>query len=300
MSPEGTCPLCGGSEFAIKYVLHDENFHIVTCGKCSFTFMHPYPTDEFLDEYYKNKDVHGFESESAEAYARPLGDRLVLFESLLKKIEPALAGGYAVDFGAGAGLAVAALKKLGFDAIGTEKNPRSAEVAKNLFGVEIVDKTLDELPGGIRLFTMFDVLEHIKYPIEFLRYVTSRMSADACMIGAVPNYHSIGRILHGTESASLAFPDHVSQFTKKTLVRTLSKSGFDVLYVGFPPPYGATFTLRLRNRLARKYQPSFLLTGAIKTLTWMKKHLVYPLPNFFAEQTGLLGQSLVFVARKKT
>ncbi|HEV2677812.1 MAG TPA: methyltransferase domain-containing protein [Aliidongia sp.] len=299
MPLEGACPLCGCSDFVVKYVLADESFRTVTCNKCKFSFMHPYPSDEFLDDYYKNKAVHGFEGESLDTYVRPLNDRIVLFENLLRKIDPPLTGGHAVDFGAGAGLAVAALKRLGFDAIGTEKNPRSAAVAKKLFGVEIVDQTLDELPGSIRLFTMFDVLEHIKYPVEFLRYAASRMSADACFIGAVPNYNSIGRILHGTESASLAFPDHVNQFTKGSLIKTLNDSGFDVLYTGFPPPYGATITLGLRNWLAIALKPSPLRRFLMKTATLIKKYLVYPLPNIFAERTGLFGQSLVFVARRR-
>jgi hypothetical protein len=30
--------------------------------------------------------------------------------------------------------------------------------------------------------------------------------------------------------------------------------------------------------------------------TWIKKYLAYPVPNMFAEKTGLLGHGLVFVA----
>ena len=79
------------------------------------------------------------------------------------------------------------------------------------------------------------MLEHIKYPKNFLSDVSREMSDGAIMIGAVPNYNGIGRILYGTRSASLIFPEHVNQFTKQSLAKTLRESGFEPLYIGFPP-----------------------------------------------------------------
>jgi hypothetical protein len=226
-------------------------------------------------------------------------DRVALFHTLFRVTELSLGGGFAVDFGAGMGMTVATLKRLGFDAVGIEKNPQAAAVGKALFDVEILDVELNTLGRKIDLFTLFDVLEHIKYPKNFLSDVSREMSDSAILIVAVPNYNGIGRILYGTRSASLIFPEHVNQFTKQSLVKTLRESGFDILYIGFPPPYGVTITLGLRARLRRLLGTGPTAALAVKLLVYIKKQLVYPLPNFFTERTGLLGHSLVVVAQKK-
>lgn len=299
MTPRQACPLCGGDETTKLYTLADPNFATVRCRRCRFIFMSPYPTDAFLHEHYLSIKLYGFEGETPELYARSMNDRIVLFETLFGKIGLPLRKGYAVDFGAGMGMVVAALKKLGFDAIGIEKNPMAAAVGKTLFEVDIFDIDLEKLSCTIDLFTLFDVLEHIKYPKNFLAAVREKMSEDATIIGAVPNYNGIGRILHGTRSASLIFPEHVNQFTKQTLQKTLDDSGFDVLYTGFPPPYGVTITLRLRAKLRKILGEGSAMRLIANLLVKLKKYVVYPLPNWFAESTGLFGHSLVFVARKR-
>jgi len=298
MAVHQLCPLCGADKSTAQYTFNS-NFKIVKCKSCRFSFMSPYPSDEFLDEYYRSAGLYNFTGENRQAYERSLQDRIGLFGNLLQKIDPARRRGYAVDFGAGIGMAVAALAKHGFDAIGIEKNPRAAAAGKALFGVDIVDRELDDLPREIDLLTMFDVLEHIKYPKDFLRLATRKMSRNASLIGSVPNYNGMGRLLYGTESGALSFPQHVNQFTKRTLTKTLEESGFEVLYIGFPPPYGVTITLRLRAMLQRHCGNGSFVRFVSKRLAEIKKYLVYPLPNFFAEQTGLLGHSLVFVAQKR-
>lgn len=298
MADPQACPLCGGEKTTKLYTLADPAFATVRCDHCRFTFMSPYPTDAFLDDYYRSTALYGFSSDLPEAYRRSMEDRLVLFRALIENTRLPT-GGFAVDFGAGIGMAVAALKQLGFDAIGIEKNPKAASVGKALFDVEILDRGLNELGREIDLFTLFDVLEHIKYPKDFLIGVSSAMSSQASVIGAVPNYNGIGRILHGTRSASLIFPEHVNQFTKQSLSKTLAASGFDVLYIGFPPPYGVTITFGLRLKLRRLLRNGSAVRLISKMLVYVKRYLIYPLPNFFTEQTGLFGHSLVFVARKR-
>ena len=299
MTAQQTCPLCGGDKTIKLYTLADPAFATVRCRACRFTFMSPYPTDEFLHEYYRSRELYGFEGSMPELYARAMQDRVVLFEMLFRRTGLPIGGRYAVDFGAGMGMAVAALKKLGFDAVGIEKHPQAAAIGRDVFGVDILDVALDQLPRWIELFTMFDVLEHIKYPKDFLETVREQMSEDAAVVGAVPNYNGIGRILHGIESASLIFPEHVNQFTKESLRKTLEEGGFEVLYIGFPPPYGVTITLRLRAKLRRILGDGAPMKLIANLLVKLKKYVVYPLPNWFAESTGLLGHSLVFVAQRR-
>jgi hypothetical protein len=295
---EDACPLCGAKEFSVKHVLTDPDFKTVRCADCSFLFMHPYPTDEFLENYYKARELYGLQGEADELYKRSLADRVTLFQGLFSKITPALRGGYAVDFGAGIGMVVAALRQLGFDAIGLEKNPLAAAVGKRLFDVEVSGIELGEISKKIDVFTLFDVLEHIKYPKDFLQFVHTKMTDLSVIIGAVPNYNALDRMIHGSASTSLIFPEHVSQFTRRSLRDTLDRAGFDVVYIGFPPLYAVRFTWGLR-RMLRELKIPLISFALDKIITKMKKYILYPIPNFFCEKTGLLGVSMVFVAKRR-
>ena len=120
-----SCPLCGGLETATLYTLVDPAFVTARCKACRFTFMNPYPTDEFLHAYYLSTKLYGFGSDDPEAYRRSMEDRVVLFDTLFRVAGLTPGTGFAVDFGAGMGMAVAALKQLGFDASRHRKEPAS-------------------------------------------------------------------------------------------------------------------------------------------------------------------------------
>ena len=132
---------------------------------------------------------------------------------------------------------------LGLKSLGIETNPQAQATGRHLFNAEIKDLILEEMPGDLDLFTMFEVLEHIKYPRDFLKAVRARMKETGAVIGTVPNYNGLARYLRGKHCIALAWPEHVNQFTRQTLRRTLEGAGFDVVYIGFPPPLGVVFTL---------------------------------------------------------
>lgn len=299
MIQDAGCPLCGENNLSVQYILADPTYRTAQCRACDFVFMNPYPSDSFLQDYYRSRVLYGTEGGTKEHFGRAIDDRRRLIENLLTAHGARLRDGYALDFGAGAGIAVAALDALGFEAIGIEENPQSPATALRLFGVKIVNKELGDVPDGIRLFTIFEVLEHIKYPKRFLATVHERLAPDACIIGSVPNYTGIGRYLNGTSSIALAFPEHVNQFTKRTLNRTLAESGFEVLYIGFPPPYGVSLTLGFRKYLENRYSLGISIRRLISVITFLKKFAIYPPLNIFAERTGFLGHGLVFMARKR-
>ena len=291
------CPSCQGRDLALVHALTDPAFHTARCRSCGFVAMHPYPSDAFLEHHYKSRDLYNSEADEA-TYGRAVADRARLISGLLSRAGRQ-ATGTAVDFGAGAGIGVAAQMSLGFDSLGIETNRQAQATGRRLFDARIEDISLGDMPHGLSLFTIFEVLEHIKYPRDFLAAVRTHMSPDGAIIGTVPNYNGLARYLRGKHSIALVWPEHINQFTRATLRRTLEEAGFEVVYIGFPPPYGVVFTLGLRAAFNRHVKPAALARAMTSLVTWIKKYLAYPAPNLFAEKTGLLGHGLVFVARPK-
>ena len=295
---DSACPSCQGRNLSLKYALDDPAYHTAECRTCGFIAMHPYPSDTFLNDHYKARELYNSDSDAA-SYGRAVSDRAALMADLLGRAGVREHSGRSVDFGAGVGIAVAAQAALGFDALGIETNPQAQKSGQDMFGVTILDLTLDEMPPDVRLFTMFEVLEHIKFPRDFLAKASERLGDGAVVAGSVPNYNGLARYMRGKDSIALAWPEHVNQFTRRTLRQTLAGAGLEVVYIGFPPPYGVVFTWGLRAWIRKTMAESSLRHNIIHGVTWAKKHLAYPLPNLFAEATGLFGHGLVFVARKK-
>lgn len=128
--------------------------------------MHPYPSDAFLHAHYKARELYNAGQDSS-SYGRAVADRASLIKSMLERAGVKTTSGSSVDFGAGVGIAVAAQASLGFTVLGIETNPHATRAGRETFGVDIRDLTLDDMPNDLRLFTLFEVLEHIKYPTEF-------------------------------------------------------------------------------------------------------------------------------------
>jgi|GEM_PF-1777270 len=292
------CPLCGVSKGEALYKL-PENYTTRRCIACGFVFMSPRPTSEYLNAYYAEAAVYAYDSAVAADYDNVIRDKIGMIKDFQARFPQLPKTGKTVDFGAGNGAVVKALAETGFDAEGIEISARAREVAMVLFGVPMRDGAIEDFrPDEIHFLTMFDVLEHMLDPKAFLLSLREKLTKDgACLIG-VPNFNSLDRLTVGAASKPLIFPEHVNQFTGTTLKALFTGCGFDVLYIGSPPPYGVAISFGLRRNLLKILGRNGFTLGVNRLLVWLKRYIVYPLPNAFVEKTGLLGQSLLILAMK--
>lgn len=297
------CPLCGGGQRRKLYALQSDegvDYATVRCLDCGFVHMWPRPSEDYLTRFYTNAPVYAQPSERPEDYANAIADKQCMLGGFLKTLPDAPATGLAVDYGAGQGATVKALANMGFDATGVEISAKARDAAKALFGVTLRDGDISDFhDNSVALLTMFDILEHLLEPADFLSKAHTKLQAGGAILIGVPNYDAIDRILTGPRSKALIFPEHVNQFTRATLTKALSDAGFTVRYVGSPPPYGVAITLKLRQALLKTFGRNAVTHKLRDGLVWIKRYLVYPLPNAFVEKSGLFGQSLLILAQKR-
>ncbi|MDV6332526.1 class I SAM-dependent methyltransferase [Asticcacaulis sp. 201] len=292
------CPLCA-SQRATKLYTLPEGHDTRRCDTCAFVFLWPRPTADYLNAYYNTAPVYDFTSDRSADYEEAVSDKVSLIGRFLAQFPRLLTDGQAVDFGAGNGTTVKALERLGFDALGIEISAQARAAAHGLFGVAMRDGNLDDVAENrLSFLSLFDVLEHLTEPKAFLELARTRLKDNAACVVGVPNYNSLERMWLGTRSKALIFPEHVNQFTTQTLRRTFEGAGFDVLYIGSPPPYGVAISFGWRRSVRARLGRNALSRLLIQALTYIKRYLVYPLPNLFVEKTGLFGQSLLIVATR--
>jgi SAM-dependent methyltransferase len=204
----------------------------------------------------------------------------------------------AVDIGAGSGYVVKAFDNLGLNGLGLELNPNSPAKARALFDVEVRNCNLDILKtSSVSIFSIFEVLEHMTEPVNFLRNVRSYLKEDGLLIGSVPNYKGLGRYIFGKNSIALAQPEHVIYFDVMTLQQTLIKSGFEPIFVGPRKPTQVVIGFGLRQWILKNFGRNAITRSTSSCLGQLKKHFAYPLFNFFVERTGKLAHGLTFIAR---
>ena len=292
------CPLCASPGATRLYKL-PEDHETRRCTSCAFVYLWPRPTPEYLRQYYNSAPVYDLPSDVASDYDNVVADKVSLIGGFLRRFPHLLTHGDAIDFGAGQGATVKALGLLGFEAVGIEISEEARKAAQALFGVKVRDGDLQDIPqNSLSFLCLFDVLEHLLQPKAFLELALTRLRDNAGCIVGVPNFNSLDRMMFGVQSKALIFPEHVNQFTLVTLRRVFESAGFDVLYIGSPPPYGVAISFGWRRKILKGLGRNAVTGSLNRMLTWCKRRIIYPLPNLFVEKTGLLGQSLLIVATR--
>lgn len=142
----------------------------------------------------------------------------------------------ALDLGCGTGLSVAALRRLGIDAVGVERDARLAAVcrARDLPVIETDDLVgaLAARRDGLGLVVLFDVLEHVPHDAQLplLRAARDAIGPGGVLVVKVPNASS-------PVASHRRYGDwtHTSSFTVGSLEFLLRNAGFGVVEIRYPP-----------------------------------------------------------------
>lgn len=252
------CPLCDATKLAIV----DRAINLCCCTACGIVLDNPRPTLEALQAYYSSMDKydHWIAREK-------LRDRL--WNRRLKKILNRRSGGSLLDVGAGIGQFLVHAKKHFNSVAGTELSTSACAIARGRYGQELREGSIESVDfKGERfsVITLFHVLEHVPYPLPFLRRCRDLLQTGGMLFIAVPNeLFSLRRRLktvvkktlkvagvarfkkYGSygfsriEFSELHDEIHLSHFTDATLCRTLEKQGFAVAEASLDPFYVASF-----------------------------------------------------------
>lgn len=134
-----------------------------------------------------------------------------------------------VEIGSGGGEYLAILQRFFDDAVGLEYAPKGIKEckSKNLVVTKgYIESAQYEL--GVRksdAFFIFNFLEHIPKPAEFLMGIRNNLVERAYGVIEVPNYdYMLSKNIEYDYT-----PEHLSYFTKETLIKLLVMCGFQIL-----------------------------------------------------------------------
>ncbi len=231
---------------------------IFKCGDCGLVYSGSTLTDEGATKFYERKHSGSNYAEYAKFDAIKIGQ----FTSRYLKLERQLGHrpGSVLDLGCGEGQALEAAENLGWDITGVEISPAAVEKSRNKGFKNVFCSPLEQLDdlgiGSFDIISLFDVLDHVRRPVEVLTAARRHLSPNGLLHLDVCDISSIYSLLMGESYTHLVPFEHLTFFDPKTLRATLNRCGFEVLHLGgCPRPVSLDFlkmTLKTFNPILAK------------------------------------------------
>jgi len=240
-----TCPLCNNTAelftagtllpeqffsqknvYAIAESERKKQLPLYACIKCGHGFT-PIDIDPLLiEKWYQN-------TEEDLAFLADEEARRVTARTILKKIGRYIAPhGHLLDVGCGAGIFVSEAARCGWDAAGLEASVRAVEWGREKFGISLTTGNMDSFktmpPETFDVITMFDVIEHVADPAQFIELVSRVLKPSGWLIITTPKFDSFLARFMGKHWYCI-FPAHIHYFTSKSLHQVLHQSGFKIV-----------------------------------------------------------------------
>ena len=208
----GVCPLCGSCESSVHIAFPD--IPVVKCAHCGFMYSAKVLSEQDLNSYYRG-NYGGFRHLQGQIINATINSEIISRFIDMTSVSRIL------DVGAGYGFLLQALvQKYSVDAVGVELSQQESEYAVEKLGLRVSNVPLGEagLPTGFYdLVTIFEVIEHIRNPLDFISEVSSYVKPGGYMLILTDNFCS-----SLAKSLGPGFPKwiphmHISHFSPETL-----------------------------------------------------------------------------------
>lgn len=235
------CPLCGSRDIrpfrrgtvdpeklsAADFRITDNRygslwtFHL--CRDCKFVFSNPAPGAESLEAMYSSLEDSEY---SLEADNRGRNFSIIL--NRLEKIIPS--GGHLLDVGAASGIFMHLAREKGFRVHGVEPSAQLVREARERYGLDVIQGTVDQLPAGTtyQVITCLDLIEHMADPLEELRRITARLAPGGILVVVTPDIRSLAARLTGRRWWHYRIA-HVNFFSRPSLDRLIALLGLKTI-----------------------------------------------------------------------
>lgn len=187
------------------------------CSNCGAAITDPWPDDKDLDaaygDWYWPQEGNRFSL---------IGDAMLRRSraAMAKRIDEVAPPGPVLDVGAGEGTLIDALRDLGRDATGMERDSGREDM---------LGGSIDEIEGKWAAVVFWHSLEHLRDPGNAVRQAARLLSPGGVVFIAVPNTSSLQARIFGDRWLHLDLPRHLVHFSSASLQDGLKGAGFRIL-----------------------------------------------------------------------
>lgn len=289
-----SCPVCENQTHTKfidckDFTVSMEQFVIARCNQCGFLFTNPRPEEKQIGKYYESEDYVSHSGTSKglinKLYHSIREYTIKKKVNLIKYSNPTAST--ILDYGAGTGEFLNAIKKAGFTVNGIEPSSEARKRAMENFGLNLHPQFNSKESPVFDVITMWHVLEHVHMLNTLLADLYAQLDSRGTLIIAVPNCDSYDASFYKQYWAAYDVPRHLYHFSKNTMEKLLDKHRFriDKIY----PMYFDSFYVSM---LSEKYKGNNGLLGLIRA------GIIGGASNLMGAIDLKYFSSLIYVARK--
>lgn len=232
------CQYCGSLKFS-PVCLREDNTWVVHCDECHLEFVNPLPSVKAMQENYR-KEMTGMDTKSGlhsnyilerkeriKSFSKLYNSRLKLIESLYPE------KGNLLDIGCGAGFFLNCAKERGWDCYGLEILPEYIKYAQENFALENIrleslDESLTYDANTFDVVTLWDLVEHLRNPMDCLKRIHHVMKPGGLLIMWTPNVKNA--LFLKEKWTGYKILQHFYFFSGDSMNNLLGKAGFQIIY----------------------------------------------------------------------
>ena len=231
------CPVCGFEAFT-EITRRFDTGRIVCCMDCHHYYLNPSLCAAQLDAIYDTYFVATSDAEQMGMVDEWFHDPRGPYQHALNAIEHA--GGFhekrVLEVGCGPGRFLYECGQRGATTlIGIDRSPAAVRLAKQCFDLDLVPKTLEEVvdegsfpPGSFDLIFAFEIIEHVRNPLEFVQSLSALLAPDGLLFVSTPNFH-LFTLMGSAAPAVRQWPEHLHFFDPSSLSRCLERGSCQVV-----------------------------------------------------------------------
>lgn len=232
------CGFCGSGQSHIVLEGPDRllglpgSFRIVRCTDCGLLRQDPRPTAQTIIFYYPSDyDPYSIAIDDEPFFLKRIDRRYGMLKRR-RAIERYCAGGRLLDVGCATGNFLYEMARSGnWEVEGVEPNAEAARYAQERFGlkIHIGDLLTVNLPERYYdVITMWNVFEHLHFPMDNLKVVSSLLKPGGWFVFSIPNLNSWELNLMGKYWMGWELPRHLYYPSIELMESMLSRFGLHV------------------------------------------------------------------------
>lgn len=225
------CNFCGSKENNVYDEL--ENWKIVKCNNCGFTFTNPRPTLESLPQYYaeeyfkdeRHRAKFYNEDSTVKVINQDYTNRIQDVENYVPK------RGSVLEIGCARGGFLSKLRDRGWEIEGVEISQDACNLAKELYGIDQFCGVFAEYQTTKKfdVICMYQTLEHVPDPKEVLEKAYQMLKPNGVVVVEIPNINCL-EMKYSADRRRLSYdlPRHLNHFSPQFLSEQMKKMGYQI------------------------------------------------------------------------
>ncbi len=208
------------------------------CLDCDIHFVFPMPSQEEMQELYKNSYNLQHESINYNEYRRifrlPEQIKLIGLIKVIKEGRVKL-----LDIGCDRGFFIDEARRHDIEVFGVEPSVSSRQYCGNIGLNVFADLNDENVPNDLDFVTMWHSLEHFTNPDETIKKIYSKINQNGALIIRVPAFDSVQSKIFKSRWVWFQSQFHYFHYSIKSLSKLLENNGFEVLEITHSKPNNA-------------------------------------------------------------